>query len=199
MTVFMDAIGIDSFQRYIDRAPAAAQRAARMAINDTAKRKGLPLAREAMLAQVAWPSGYLNDPRFGLKYLATDSQLEAGIAGRQTPTSLARFTTSRPTRRRSRVSVQVHPGRSVELPRAFLLNLRNGNLGLAVRLRAGETLHSTVGAKLITSGPLKGVALLYGPSVDQVFRTVAVDISPPLLGALETEFLRQFARLFGDG
>jgi hypothetical protein len=38
--------------------------------------------------------------------------------------------------------------------------------------------------------------LLYGPSVDQVFRTVAVDISPPLLDNLQSEFLRQFQRLF---
>jgi hypothetical protein len=45
---------------------------------------------------------------------------------------------------------------------------------------------------------LAGVALLYGPSVDQVFRTVAVDISQPLLVHLENEFLRQFIRLQND-
>jgi hypothetical protein len=79
-----------------------------------------------------------------------------------------------------------------------LLNLRSGNIGLGIRLKNGETLTNTVGAKLITSGPLAGVALLYGPSVDQVFRTVAVDISPALLQELSVEFLRQFERLFRD-
>jgi hypothetical protein len=48
---------------------------------------------------------------------------------------------------------------------------------------------------MITTGRLAGVALLYGPSVDQVFRSVAVEISPPLLVNLEVEFLRQFIRM----
>lgn len=201
MTVFVDAFGLRDFDRYVAMGSATANRAARLAINDTAERKGLKLARDAMIAQVAFPAGYLNPPRFSLRYKATDARLEAGIAGRQTPTSLARFTgrSSRPRGRGTRISVQVRPGSSVELPRAFLITLRSGNLGLGVRLRPGEVLHSTVGAKIIVSGPLKGVALLYGPSVDQVFRTVAVDISPPLLAALQTEFLRQFARLFANG
>jgi hypothetical protein len=33
---------------------------------------------------------------------------------------------------------------------------------------------------------------LYGPSVDQVFRSVAVDIAPVILESLALEFLRQF-------
>ena len=53
---------------------------------------------------------------------------------------------------------------------------------------------NTIGAKLITDGPLKGVALLYGPSVEQVFATVAHEIKEPLANYLETEFLRQFIR-----
>lgn len=201
MTVFIEAFGLRDFDRYIAQAPKTATRAAKLAINDTAERKGLKLAREAMLTQINFPAGYLNPPRFALSYKATDDRLEAGIAGRQTPTSLARFTgrSTVPRGRGTRISVQVHPGRSIELPRAFLINLRSGNFGLAIRLKSGETLHSSVGAKIITSGPLKGVALLYGPSVDQVFRTVAVDISPPLLAELQTEFLRQFARLFANG
>jgi len=86
----------------------------------------------------------------------------------------------------------------VTLKRAFLINLRSGNVGLGIRLRPGETMENTVGAKLITTGPLAGVALLYGPSVDQVFRTVAVDISPDLLVYLQAEFLRQIQRLSGN-
>jgi hypothetical protein len=195
MTAFVDAVGLPYWQDYFNRAPTIARRAARLAINDSAERKGLKLARESMLAQVNFPSGYLAPPRFGLKQRATDGNLVATIGGRFTPTSLARFSGGRRSRRAG-VRVQVQRGRSTELPRAFLINLRNGNVGLAIRLRPGETLRHTIGAKLITSGPLAGVALLYGPSVDQVFRTVAVDISPPLLDNLQSEFLRQFQRLF---
>lgn len=198
MTVFVDALGLDNLQFYLDRAPTIARRAARLAINDSAERKGLKLAREAMLKQVNFPAGYLNAPRFEVRRKATDDNLVAVMAGRFTPTSLARFTgrTSAPRGRVSRVSVQVNPGTIRELPRAFLINLRSGNLGLGIRLKQGETIHNTIGAKLITSGPLRGVALLYGPSVDQVFRTVAVDISPAILENVQTEFLRQFQRLF---
>jgi hypothetical protein len=100
---------------------------------------------------------------------------------------------------RKPIRVQIKRGSRVKLPRAFLINLRGGNIGLAIRLRPGETLQHTIGAKLIRTGPLAGVALLYGPSVEQVFRTVAEDISPELMSRLQTEFLRQFSRLSGLG
>lgn len=194
-------------KRHFEIAPTIAARAARLAINQTAERKGLKLARDAMLAQVAFPSGYLNETarggqkRFRLAYKATDARLEAGISAAQSPTPLARFSRDRAVfvrtgRRRPGVRVQIKPGQGVTLERAFLLNLRNGNVGLGIRLRNGQTLTNTVGAKLIISGPLAGVALLYGPSVDQVFRTVAVDISPAVLNELTVEFLRQFERMF---
>jgi hypothetical protein len=199
MTVFIDAYGLREMGAYFERAPAIANRAAKFAINDTTERKGLKLARDAMLAQVAWPAGYLNPPRFALRYKATDDRLEAAIGGRQTPTSLARFTGRRTAARGQKIAVTIRPGRPVTIERAFLINLRGGNLGLGIRLKEGEILHGSIGAKLITSGPLRGVALLYGPSVDQVFRTVAVDISPPMLNALTTEFLRQFDRLSRNG
>lgn len=195
MTAYVDAYGLREMAAYFDRAPKIATQAARYAINDTTERKGLKLAREAMLTQVNWPAGYLNPPRFALRYKATDDNLVAAIGGRHTPTSLARFTGRRTATRGQKISVSIHPGRTTELKRAFLINLRNGNLGLGIRLKPGEVLHGSIGAKLITSGPMAGVALLYGPSVDQVFRTVAVDISPPVLNALATEFLRQFDRL----
>jgi hypothetical protein len=203
MSIVVDAAGLQDFARYMQLAPKVAGKAARLAINDTAERKGLKLAREAMFQQVAFPGGYLTETapnggrRFDLKYRATDAQLEAGIVGRRSPTSLARFTgRASPAPRGTRLTVQIAPGKTVELPRAFMIRLRNGNLGVGIRLKPGETLRNTVGAKLIVGGPLNGVALLYGPSVDQVFRTVAVDISPPVLEALQGEFLRQFERLF---
>jgi hypothetical protein len=207
LTVLIDVDGLSEFRRLVEIAPQIANRSARLAINQVSERKGLKLAREAMLSQVAFPSGYLNetaksgDKRFRLAYKATDARLEAGINATQSPTPLARFSRDRAVfarggKARQGVRVAIKPGQSVTLNRAFLLNLRNGNIGLGIRLRHGETLTNTVGAKVITSGPLAGVALLYGPSVDQVFRTVAVDISPAILEDLTVEFLRQFERQF---
>lgn len=203
--MFIDAIGLTEAEKYFERSPLIARRAARLSINQTAERRGLKAARDAMLSQVAFPPGYLSPPRFALTQRATEADLTAVIRGQFTPTPLARFAggaraafqRGRRHRRRGSpgIRVEVDPGRSVTLKRAFLLTLRNGNIGLAIRLKPGEVLRNTIGAKLITSGPLAGVALLYGPSVDQVFRTVAADISPIVLADLETEFLRQFIRL----
>jgi hypothetical protein len=200
--MFIDAIGLVETQKYFEQAPEIARSAARLAINQTAERKGVKAARDAMMAQVAFPPGYLDAPRFGLTQRATDSNLVAVIRGQFTPTPLGRFAGAARAafvrgrgRRGGGVTVQIKPGHSVTLPRAFLLTLRNGNIGLAIRLKPGEILANTIGAKLITSGPLAGLALLYGPSVDQVFRTVAADITPAVLDDLQTEFLRQFVRL----
>lgn len=204
MTVFIDATGLKGLGHLFKQAPEVANEAAKLAINQTAERKGLKFAKEAMLHQVAWPSGYLqgqshDGPRFSLAYKATTSRLEAGIVGRKDATSLARFSgmTTVPARG-TKIPVTVHPGVTRTLNRAFLIRLKAGNLGLGVRLKKGDVLEHTVGAKLITSGPLAGVALLYGPSVDQVFRTVAVEISPAILDELTTEFLRQFRRILGN-
>jgi hypothetical protein len=203
--------GIPGFQRFFDDEPVIARRAARLAINQATERVGLKEARAAMLQQVAWPKGYLTEnvngqTRFGLAVRATDRDLEAIVRGRFQPTSLARFTRQRPQRGRPArkrrgaatrrgLQVTIQPGRSVTLPNAFLLNLRGGNVGLAVRVRPGERLKNTRGAKIITTGRLKGLALLYGPSVEQVFRTVAADVREPVARAVEIEFRRQFARL----
>lgn len=208
--IFFTTSGVTDWKKYFEQLPDIARTSARLAINQTAERRAIPLAREMMLSQVAWPTGYLTErvngePRFGIHERATTGKLVASIRGRFQPTSLARFTRQRPgsrtTRRHARartrvpIKVQIHPGRPIELKRAFLINLRSGNLGLGIRLRPGEVLANTVGAKLITSGPLAGVSLLYGPSVEQVFRSVASDIMPDVSRYLETEFLRQFIRL----
>lgn len=199
MGVTVEAIGLANLKRYLVSLPDQTKTAARIAVNDTT-RFSLPMAREAMLKQVAFPRGYLTDPtRLGIVQFASNDLLLARVVARDTPTSLARFVTttaSRALRKAGKggVTVRVRPGVAVDLPRAFLLNLRNGNVGLAIRLKPGEALSHTVGAKLLT-GRLKGVALLYGPSVNQVFGSVAEDISPELADYLETQFLRQFVRL----
>lgn len=209
MTIFIDVGGLDAFRQTMELAPKISMRAARLAINDTVEKRGLKLARDAMLAQVAFPRGYLNEAdktgraRFGVLYKATDARLTAGIVARQEGTQLSRFSPDRTGfvsrgRRPQGVRVQIEPGRESLLKRAFFVRLRSGNIGLGIRLRNGEQMTNTQGAKLITKGPLAGVALLYGPSVDQVFATVAVDISQPMMQYLTFEYFRQFERLFRD-
>ncbi len=130
---------------------------------------------------------------------ATRASLEGVIRASSTPSSLARFAQGnlRPSQRGG-VSVKV--GSSTKtLRRAFLIKLRAGsasietkfNLGLALRLRPGETLKNKRFARRISSG----LYLLYGPSVDQVFAGnnglgVAEDSSDRIAANLEAEFLR---------
>ena len=206
MSVFIEALGIKDYTKYLEQFPDKVPQAASMALNQTTQRKGLKLAREAMIQQVQFPSGYLYPPRFGVDKKASPGSLLASIRGAFTPTPLARFAGTQRARfvaartnnrqaPRPKIRVQIKPGQFTTIARAFLITLRNGNIGLGIRLKPGEVLQNTIGTKLIVGGPLNGVYLLYGPSVDQVFRSVAVDITPPLLDELEQEFLRQFIRM----
>lgn len=172
---------------------------AQRAVNKTAERSRTSSARR-MREQVAFPARYLSgsDGRLELRK-ASGSGLEASITGRARATSLARFVTSGSVRRAgqarsSTVRVQVAPGKTIELKRAFLMKLRAGNqpietqhnLGLAIRLKPGERIRNKHQMIQIA----KGLYLLYGPSVDQVFRTVAEDEAPEAATFLENEFLR---------
>lgn len=77
---------------------------------------------------------------------------------------------------------------------SFLVKLKSGNaktdtqfnLGLAIRLKPGERLRNKTSMTQLDHN----VYLLYGPSVDQVFRTVREDIAPDTASFLEAEFRR---------
>ena len=201
MTVTVVAEGIANLRAYLERVPDITREAARLAINDVAAGEGRTAIKQEMLAQVAFPSGYLDQDRLALKQKATANNLEAVIEGRQRPTSLARFATGGAVGvRGARVRVRVKPGAGKALQRAFLVRLRAGasltadnyNVGLAVRLRPGEQLANK---KVTTQRLDSGVHILYGPSVDQVFRTVADDVAPAIADQVTGEFYRQFVRL----
>lgn len=162
--------------------------AARQAINTTLTRGRTASARR-IRQQINFPASYLSasSGRLDVSRKASNGNLEGAITGRQRPTSLARFLVGTQSRG---VRVAVHPGQSKRLPRAFLVKLRSGsealgNLGLAIRTK-GERPRSAYKPKRLG----KNLWLLYGPSVDQVFRTVAEDVSPELGDFLEKEFLR---------
>ena len=156
------------------------------------------MIRRSILSDVAFPKNYLTDDRIGVTKKATQGDLEAVITSRERPTSLARFAapgTALGSRARIGVRVQVKTSRgATTLKQAWLTNLKNGNVGLAVRLKPGQSLSNRYKAVTAWLVPDK-VALLYGPSVDQVFREVSEKTAPPIARMVTEEFLRQFARL----
>ena len=176
----LEAKAIDGLQEFLEVAPDVARRAAALAMNDVTGGIGLTRYKKAMRAQIAFPSGYLEDTdRFGQSQFATPDRLTTAIRARQRPTSLARFATG--TVGREGATVKVKANRTVRLKKAFLVRLRagtvldglNANIGLAVRLKPGQTLRHK--RDLSSAAKLSpNVYLLYAPSVDQVFKTVGV-------------------------
>jgi hypothetical protein len=195
--------------KYLDAAPGKARQAARYAINDTIRTTGMDAIKAEMQRQIAFPRGYLDDPnRLSVTQFATETQLEARITGRHSPTSLARFAIGGSPGARGGVEIGVKAGGSTRLAkRAFLIRLKRGtefddstfNLGLAVRLRPGETLaNKRVQARQLGTGGNSSVYLLYGPSIDQVMRDAAAKVAPEIADKAMGEFYRQFARLMGE-
>jgi hypothetical protein len=178
----------------------AIKTAAYQAINKTTERGRAQAARD-IRDQVNFPATYLSPAgkRLFVSKKAQRSDLEGRIKARTRATSLARFVTGVPQTTKAGVTVEIAPGRARFMKRAFLVKLRAGsaeidtrnNLGLAVRLKPGEILRNKSDARRLD----RGLYLLYGPSVDQVFRArdgsgVAEEISPSLLDFMEREFLR---------
>lgn len=191
MTIFVQADFLSGMSRFFQEVPTVANEAAAGALNTVATRSGLTKIKRDIEAQVSFPPGYLDSPeRLSATRLATSSRLEAVITGRDRATSLARFSpgATPENSRGRRIAVQVKRGRTVLLKRAFLVSLNNGNVGLAVRLKPGETMAHSFSAVQLDNN----VYLLYGPSVDQILKTLAPAEAPILLDMVSKEFLRQF-------
>lgn len=199
----IEANAIRELDAFLEANEEAARPAAAMAMNDVTGGKGLTHYKKSIRSQVAFPGGYLEEAdKFGQTGYATPARLETKISARQRATSLARFASG--ALNGEGATVRVKPGRSVRLRKAFMVRLRAGtaldddnfNLGLAVRVQPGQTIRG----KRDTSRMVrlaKDVFLLYGPSVDQVFRSVAETETPAVLDEMGQEFLRQFTRLAG--
>jgi len=205
MTVSIISSGSSELERYLQTMPELSKRAMRLAINGVTKGKGMTAIKRKMLDEIAFPSGYLNADRLKVTRLASDAKLESVITGRKRATSLARFATGNPipnSKRGGGLSVRVQKGRTTYLKGAFLVRLNRGaslaednfNIGLAVRLKPGEQLANKRTSHQAWLVPNK-VALLYGPSVDQVFAGVIEELHPQIGSDVAAEFHRQFARL----
>lgn len=162
-------------------------RNARNAINKAADRTRTSATRD-IRSELNFPARYLTE-RLTVRKRASGTNLEAVISGRDRPTSLARFVSNRAQKPgKAGVNVQVSAGAGKRMQRAFLMKLRGGNLGLAIRLKPGATLSGSRAAKRF--GKDENLYLLYGPSIDQAFSTVLPDQEEKAADFLEREFLR---------
>lgn len=157
---------------------------AQQAINSTLRKARTAIDRE-IRQQVAFPARYLGT-RLRVTEFASGTSLQGTISGRDRPTSLARFATSKTPRRGAGVGVQVAPGSRKRMQRAFLMPLKSGNVGLAMRLKPGESIRNKKYMRKVS----KGLYLLYGPSVNQVFAGVADDEANTVAAWLQEEFTR---------
>lgn len=174
-----------------DQIDSAIVKNAMKAINKTTDRARAASARE-IEQQVAFPAGYLNDGRLAVSRYANRNTLEAAIMARARPTSLARFVNGSPPTGKMGLNVTVDPGVARYMSRAFLMKLKAGsgietksNLGLAVRTSKKPPDKAWRPVKINES-----LWLLYGPSVDQIFKGVANDLKDETTSFLETEFNR---------
>lgn len=139
-----------------------------MVVNRAAERGRAWIAAD-MKKQVNFPTHYLSKSGRRLTMLgyATPEDPERSIIGRREPTSLARFVTGTVAKGKP-VHVQVKSAQTRTIKNAFVINLRNNNKGLAMRLPNGQRPEAAYRPRRLASG----LWLLYGPSVDQVFRGI---------------------------
>lgn len=173
---------------------------ASQAINKTLK-KARTKAAKKIRQEINLPARYVSPSGKGLyvSQIARPHALEGRLTASGRPTSLARYVHGSPRVGKAGVVVEVQPGKAKFMKRVFPLKLPQGNtltdtvynLALAIRLRPGERLRNKVSARRVS----KGLYILYGPSVDQVFRAhsgsgVANDLVPEIQRDLTDEFLR---------
>jgi hypothetical protein len=198
---FIDLAGFIGLEDFLDAAPERTREAASIAMNGVIGGSGLAKYRRAIEKEVDFPTGYLNDSRFGFDQRAKPSNLTASLIARQRPTSLARFATSGSIGSKGGVRVKVaKEGGGGYFKSAFLIRLRaggsldDGNVGLAIRLKPGQTLNKRDTSRMVHLEA--NVVLLYGPSIDQVLNNgVAEKETPEVIADVATEFFRQFERL----
>lgn len=203
LSLSIEAAALTELEEYFSRYPEVSAKAMRMALNDTAKGRGMKMIRTEMMNEIAFNPSYLRNGRVAISKRATNANPEVIITARKRATSLARFVTGAKTLSgRQGVSVRVKKGKTTYLKRAWLVRLNKGaskneddyNLGLAVRVGPGDSISNkkTTHQSWLVRGR---VALLYAPSVNQVFLTVADRVANPIGEMVAAEYLRQMGRL----
>lgn len=212
LNIQFSVTGNEKLQRQLIEHPKVATKAARLAVNDTLRR-GRRMLKKEILSQVNLDPSYVNQERL-TEVLASGESLRGAIIGRRRPTSLARFK-ARPLyqpakngrRKRAGVTLNVK-GRQKTMKRAFLKQLKagtesTGNVGLVVRMPKGQEPAKAYKPKRLYPGD--DLWLLYGPSINQLMTadkkglSMVQQLQPVLSDYLNTEFQRQFGRLYRGG
>lgn len=195
---FVQFQGIDRFISSLERASANTNKAAKLAINDTARKKRTE-GKKAIRDQVNLKASYVNQ-NLRLTRKASVADLGATISGRNRPTQLSRYGARRLTKKAK------HPERSEGYPE---LDIPAGRklAGVSVKVKAGGKRQKMRGAFLlplnntdrlgvaVRNGPDQSdYEILYGPSVGQVWRDVREDLAPGAEEQLSDEFIRQLNR-----
>lgn len=176
---------------HLDDIPSHVKKAAFRAVNRTSERARTKSGR-AIRQIVNLPARYLSgeDGRLQMSAPANTSRLERSVTGRRRATSLARFKVGDPTGQGLRVSV-LKAGGARYIKRGFLIPLKGAggglsNLGLAMRTPDGKAPRGALKPKMIG----QGLYLLYGLSVDVLFRRVLGTVTPEVSDNLVAEFTR---------
>lgn len=198
--------GLKELHRYVEQVPEVAAKTSVVAVNSTT-RFGFAEASRGIRSQVNLSRDYIGSPSNGNRLKITQKAKPgspvAVITGRKRATSLARYADRKSFSRRAGVRVQVKRGGSSKMIRkGFLIKLKKGksrtedeyNVGLALRLKPGEKVKNKQSMRSFGAAD-PNLYLLYAPSVDQVFKDVAVKIEPKVSSYLQREWLRQFERL----
>jgi hypothetical protein len=198
--------GVKELKQFFDTAPEITTNALKDTINGAVK-FGYAESSRQIRAEVNFTQDYIGSVeqgnRLAVTQYATNTNLEGTITAKQRAVSLARFADNRTLGGKAGVTVKVKAGGSARLlATAFLIKLQAGNaavtqdnfnIGLAIRLKPGQTLGNKTTAVPYSKGD-PNLYLLYGPSVDQVFNDVRDKVTPAISGFMETEFYRQFER-----
>lgn len=198
MTLVISLQGARDLEAKFKLLPELATQAARIAINDAAA-EAVRVARRQIYREVAFPAGYLErEDRLSVGRAATNQVLEAVVKGRDRPTSLARFVPEGTQVGRGKdrsITITVAPGRP-KISVKGNLQIRNfgDNRLLILKLKPGQRPSKAYRPRPIF-GPNSGMWILYGPSVDQIFKGVADDIAPAITQHAIDEFDRVFTAL----
>lgn len=199
----LDFEALTRLEHYFRSLPQIANESASISLNSVMGQNGsgMKLLRHMTEQEVNFPPGYVDDEKIKTLRYARPDDLTVHVQARKRATSLARFATSKipaatVAERKQGVTVAVHRGRQKTIRSGFLVRLKRGasltednyNLGLAVRLKDGETIKNK---KQVKQGNLKGLYLLYGPSVEQIVGEVVTENEEPILNLIAVEFVRQ--------
>lgn len=201
--------GLEDMEKYFREAPEKAVIAAQRAINYAARKYGRSTAK-AVEAQLNFKTKLYNDtsPARGRisVLLASRQTLTATVRASSEPLLLSKFAVNEP-KGKSRAKfrgvtpkVQVTKGSVKDMPGSFYVPFKNGQVGLAIRLKKGESIrnrHSGRTYPLFKKDP--SVQVLYGPSLDQAFATKTIDAVGPVSRDVREEFLRQLEVLDRGG